>query len=110
MTSGQKETRKIHFYVIKILHDHLQLSSNNMGRTLHYEVINHNFIPTDKQQLNIYTLTERYCKEFEWTCETPDFDYYRCYPNWEYFDAKGLKGGQSAWEYINKSIRTKISS
>jgi hypothetical protein len=81
-----------------------------MGRTLHYEVINHNFIPTDKQQLDIYTLTEKYCKEFDWTCETPDFDYYRCYPNWDYFDKLGLKGGQSAWEYINKSIRNKISS
>lgn len=81
-----------------------------MGRTLHYEVINQHFIPTDKQQLDIYTLTERYCKEFEWTCETPDFDYYRYYPNWDYFDVKDFKGGQSAWEYINKLIRDKISS
>ncbi len=81
-----------------------------MGRTLHYEVINHHFIPTDEQQLTIYTLTEKYCKEFEWTCETPDFDYYRCYPNRDYLDTKGLKGGESAWEYINKSIRNKISS
>ena len=81
-----------------------------MGRTLHYEVINHHFIPTDEQQLEIYNLTEKYCKKFDWTCEAPDFDYYRCYPNWEYFDAKGMKGGESAWEYINKSIRNKISS
>ena len=83
-----------------------------MGRTLHYQVLDKKFIPSDEQQLALYALTKRYIETIEFTCEQPSFDYYDYYPNWK--KLKNLKHKDitrdEAWNIINLSIQSKLDS
>jgi hypothetical protein len=83
-----------------------------MGRTLHYQVQDKTFVPTDDQQNAIYALTKKYLDTIDWTCETPSFDFYDYYPNWD--QLKKMKGRdvtmEEGWEIVNLSNQSKMDS